>query len=265
MQAADERLADGDVDGALQAITQDVRARPDDAAARLYLASLLSVLEQWDRALSQFKALGTLSPEARVMAGVYAEAALAEQTRTKTFAGEQDPPPAVSAAPWFEELLGALHAETTGDPATAQAKRTAAFDAAPDTPGTLDGEAFAWIGDGDVRFGPCLEVIVGGRYGLLPFDSIARLRIEAPRDLRDLVWAPATLTLAGGQTAAALLPVRYPGAGQDADGAVRLAKTTHFSEDPDGPRGRGQHVFVTDAGEKDLLSVRDIVFSGKDG
>ncbi|MBF2998639.1 virulence protein SciE type, partial [Pseudomonas aeruginosa] len=72
------------------------------------------------------------------------------------------------------------------------------------------GEApFAWLADADTRLGPVLEVIFNGRYAWLPMSNLRSLKVEAPSDLRDLVWLPAELTLANGGVTVALLPARY--------------------------------------------------------
>lgn len=108
-------------------------------------------------------------------------------------------------------MVDALHHLTNGRVAEAIAARDAAFDAAPDTPGAFNDEAFAWIADADARFGPAFEAIIGGRYGLQPFDQIASITSEGPRDLRDLVWYPVQIAFKSGQSVAGFLPARYPG------------------------------------------------------
>ena len=73
------------------------------------------------------------------------------------------------------------------------------------------GRKFGWIADVDPRLGPCFEAIVAGKWGLVPFEAISRIKTEGPRDLRDVVWLPVEMALRSGQSAAALLPARYPG------------------------------------------------------
>ena len=85
--------------------------------------------------------------------------------------------------------------------------RADALGAAPATAGSLDGTEFEWIADADSRLGPVLEVVINGRYGWAPFSELTQVTIEAPADLRDMVWAPAQLTLLNGGAD------RGPGAG----------------------------------------------------
>jgi type VI secretion system protein ImpE len=136
--------------------------------------------------------------------------------------------------------------------------REAAFEAAPDTAGEIDGERFEWIADADPRFGPCVEAIVGGRYGLLPFAAVSTLKSEGPKDLRDIVWYPVEILLKTGASIAALLPARYPGVATDP--AEQMARATDWHDSPAGQIGSGQRLWATSGGgDRGLLSVRSIV------
>jgi type VI secretion system protein ImpE len=104
---------------------------------------------------------------------------------------------------------------------------------------------------------------VDGRYYWVPFERIRSIRLEAPSDLRDVVWMPAKLGLANGGEAAALIPARYPGSEADGDAMVRLGRKTEWDEvAPDTFHGRGQRMFATAGGEYALLSVRHIELGG---
>jgi type VI secretion system protein ImpE len=107
-----------------------------------------------------------------------------------------------------------------------------------------------------------LEAIVNGRYYWVPFARLAKIAIEAPADLRDVVWMPAQLQFVNGGEAVALVPTRYPGSEAADDPQVLLSRRTVWSEaGPDTYHGLGQRVFVTDAGEMALMDVRAIAFA----
>jgi type VI secretion system protein ImpE len=85
--------------------------------------------------------------------------------------------------------------------------------------------------------------------------------IEAPTDLRDLVWLPAHLQFSNGGEVIALLPTRYAGSEHSDDDEVLMARKTEWRQDgSDTERwlGLGQRVLITDQGEHQLLSVRSI-------
>ena len=118
------------------------------------------------------------------------------------------------------QIAEALQLSTQGRVEEADALRDTAFAAAPDTPGSFNDTPIAWIADADSRFGPTIEAIIGGRYGLLPFSDIAVMVSEGPRDLRDLVWYPVELTLKTGPRIAALKQA----------GCLLLASVTSLAE-----------------------------------
>jgi type VI secretion system protein ImpE len=97
----------------------------------------------------------------------------------------------------------------------------------------------------------------------VPFERLRSVRLEAPADLRDVVWMPAKLGLTNGGEASALIPTRYPGSESDGNGLIRLSRKTEWDEvAPDTFHGRGQRMFATNEGEHALLSVRRIELGG---
>ncbi len=247
---ADDLLRAGDLDGARRVLVETVRRDPGDVPARLFLFQLLAVAGDWARSRTHLTALAQLSPEAQMLSVVYGQAIDAEATRAAVIAGRER---AIihGGSDWADGVAEALHLAATGD-ARADDAYARAFDAAPDTPGTIDGAAIDWIGDADPRFGPVVEAIIGGRYGLLPFDAIAKLTSEGPKDLRDIVWYPVEITLKAGPRVAALLPARYPGLSDDP--AERAARATGWT--PAG-HGVGQRLWTaSDEEDRGLLSVR---------
>ena len=144
--------------------------------------------------------------------------------------------------------------------AEAEDLRGAAFDAAPDMPGNLDGHDFQWIGDADSRFGPAIEIIVGGRYGLIGLDQFTAIRSKGPSDLRDTVWFPVEVFFRTGQSAAAFLPTRYPGS-ESASPGLRLGRATDWQDHDWGQQGLGQHVWTLSNGDdRGFLETRNLVF-----
>src|SRR6185503_13171881 len=80
----------------------------------------------------------------------------------------------------------------------------------------------------DSRLGPVLEAIINGRYYWVPFTRMRELTMEAPEDLRDLVWMPAHLDFENGGESLALIPTRYAGSESSTDGAIALARKTEW-------------------------------------
>lgn len=256
MSKADELLAAGDLEGARAALVETVRTAPSDQAARLFLLQLMMVGGEWDKAANQAKALASLSPQAEMLAVLCNQLIAGEREREDAFAGRSPFKVLVPTSQWVDTLAGALTAWASGDLDKGQALRDEAFDAAPDTPGECDGQKFSWIADADPRFGPCLELVIAGSWGLVPFEAITAINSEGPRELRDLAWLPVQLQLRSGQSAAAFMPTRYPGAAGEV-AALRLARGTEWRSDPFGDLGAGQRLFaLSDSDDMPILSLR---------
>jgi type VI secretion system protein ImpE len=256
----EELLAAGRPADALQSLQQRVRDRPDDAKLRTFLFQLLCVLGQWERAQAQLELCGQLDHATLAMVSTYREALKCELVREAVFAGKTTPMIFGQPQAWVASLVEALQADARGETNLGTRLRADALAAAPTTAGSVDGTAFDWIADADSRLGPVLEAIVNGRYVWVPFASLAKVDLEAPADLRDLVWAPAHLELANGGDTVALVPSRYVGSGAAGEGALQLARKTEWVEiGSEQYRGLGQRMLTTSANELGVLEARQIV------
>ena len=149
-----------------------------------------------------------------------------------------------------------------GESELAEDLRQRAFDGAPAIAGTIDGVPFEWLADADMRLGPVLEAFVNGKYYWIPYARLAHIKIEPPEDLRDCVWMPAHLQFENGGETLALIPTRYEGSENSADGELQLARKTEWRElRPEVWIGSGQRVLGSDAGEYALMDVREILFN----
>ena len=256
---AEAYLQTGDLDKALAALTEAVRNKPSAVDLRIFLFQLLSVLGQWERAITQLNVAAEMDSDALLMATVYRAALNCEALRAKVFRGERTP--LVFGEPlawmvWLTQVPGLL---AKGNPKAAADLRDKAFEAAPTVSGHIDGEAFTWIADADARLGPTLEAIVDGKYYWIPFERIKHIHIEAPVNLRDVIWTTATFTWSNQGQAVGLIPSRYPGTEQETDGSLRLCRKTDWRDaGNDLFTGIGQRMLATDQGEYPLLEVREI-------
>jgi type VI secretion system protein ImpE len=260
------RLSEGDLDGALTALQDRVRKNPADAKLRVFLFQLLSVMGDWKRAITQLKVAAELDASATAMAQTYREAIICEVFREKVFAGEKTPIVFGEPPEWIAPLVEALRLQAEGNHGAAAALRERAFADAPARGGELNGETFAWIADADMRLGPVLEAVINGRYYWVPFDSIRSILIEEPADLRDVVWTPATLTVAAGGQMVALIPTRYAGTAANGTPAQKLARETVWRDEGAGTFvGTGQRLLTTEQGDTALMDIRALAIRASDG
>lgn len=258
--SAEQLLRDGKPEDALRALQDQIRQKPADPALRVFLFQLLCLLGQWDRALNQLNVAGEIDASTLAMVNTYRPALSCEAFREKVFAGEHTPLVFGDPQPWLAPLIQALAEDAAGHSEAAERLRDQAFELAPAVAGRLNDQDFEWLADADPRLGPVLEAIINGRYYWLPMMHIRSLSLEAPSDLRDLVWTPAHITLANGGEIVALLPSRYPGSAKAEDAGLRLARKTDWTAEG---LPLGQRMFATDAGETALFDVRQIDFSSE--
>jgi len=253
------RQLTGSLADELARVQKDVRAAPGDEKLRTYLFQLLALQGKWQRALEQLQMCAQLSAKALPMAQMYREAIRCELYRADVFAGKRAAQVLGEPPEWIGGLIEALQRLASGDAQGAQSLRETAFDAAPASAGSIDANAFEWIADADSRLGPVIEAVINGKYYWVPFSRLSQVTIEAPEDLRDVVWMPAQLQFENGGESVALIPTRYPGSETSSDGLVVLARKTIWEEvTADAARGLGQRIIATDAADVPIMELRSL-------
>jgi type VI secretion system protein ImpE len=162
---AESALRAGDPRAALQHLTSAVRARPADAKLRIFMAQLLCVLGQWERAHTQLNVVADMDSETVAMRETVGHAIRCELMRAKVFAGNRTPMVFGQPDEWLALLIESLLQKGQGNTAMADDLAARAFDAAPEMKGRIDAEAFAWIADADSRLGPVLEASTAATTG----------------------------------------------------------------------------------------------------
>lgn len=260
--SAQQSLVDGDLENTLAQLTEQIRKAPANPKLRIFLFQLLCVMGDWVRAQTQLDVLAEMDAGSLAMVQTYREALRCEALRADVFAGKHSPLIFGEPERWMALLFQALRLTAENKYAESQAIREQAFELAPATSGTIDGEGstpFNWIADADLRIGPVLEVIINGKYYWVPFNRIHTINIEAPTDLRDMVWLPAYFSWANGGETVGLIPTRYPGSEVSEDNQIRLAHKTIWQQcDADVYQGLGQRILTTDTGDYSLLDLRKI-------
>jgi len=259
---AQELLKAGKPAEALASLQQEVRGNAADPKLRLFLFQLLSVLGQWDRALNQLAVLAELGSEEQMLSRIFEPVVRCESLRAQIFAGGRSPILFGEPEPWMSLLVQANTLVAQGDLEGAAPLRDRSLEEAPAVSGQANGMAFEWIMDADPRLGPMMEAMIEGTYYWVPFMRVKRVVIEAPTDLRDLVWAPAHFLWINGGEVFGHIPVRYPGSEAQDDGLLQLARKTDWVEKSFGySLGLGQRLLSTDTADVPLLECRTIEMS----
>lgn len=255
-------LREGRLDEALAELKDQIRKDASNPKHRVYLFQMLAVTGEWDRALTQLNTLADLDPIALAMAQMYRLALDCEVLRSQVFAGSRTPLILGEPENWLALLIQSLGHSARQEFPQAIELQSRAFDEAPTTTGTINGQPFEWIADADSRLGPVLEAVVNGGYYWIPFSRIKQIDIDPPEDLRDVVWMPAHFVWANGGEMVGVIPTRYSGSERSTDNAIRLSRKTDWQDcGSDYYIGQGQRMFATDVGDFALMDVRQMTFN----
>jgi type VI secretion system protein ImpE len=229
---AQELYSSGRLDAAIEQLGVELRSNPTDVQRRSFLFELLVFSGQYDRAEKQLDVLAKASAMAEAGTLQYKAAIQAERIREHMF-GTGDFPTTVAPSP---------------------------------VSGTLNGKPFSAIEDADPRLGARLEVIAGGRYLWVPLAHVARLEIEAPKQLRDVRWMPARLSTAPAlrhmELGEVLIPSLSSAAWKHDDFEIRMGRATDWDELPDGDFAPvGQKIFRVDGVDVPLMEIRELVLA----
>ncbi|MBK9386850.1 MAG: tetratricopeptide repeat protein [Planctomycetes bacterium] len=261
MMNAQDLYRAGKLDEAIEALNGDVRKNPSDADARAFLADLLCLVGNFERADVQLDALAKILPGAMAAVALVRQLVRAEQWRQQCFLEGRLP-----------ELLGVpdertkLHLKAlallrSGDAPAAAADLAHAEELRGSLRGNGQPGAFEDFRDADDLTSSFFEVLTStGKYYWIPMERVARLELRPLERPRDLLWRRAAMQVSEGPEGEVYLPAIYAPAPKET--AARLGRTTEWTESAP-VRGIGARCFLV--GEElrtlhELGSLGEITF-----
>src|SRR5262249_42367397 len=164
MSTANDLFKAGQLQKAVEAQIQEVKANPADPSRRLFLFELAAFSGDLDRAKRQIDAVHYSDPERDAAVVRYATLLVAEGKRRRLFSEGLSPKLVGEAAEHDNERLGVLSRLREGRHAEATALLAQANAGASSLRGTLNGKPFEALRDTDDLFGLVLEVMAHGEY-----------------------------------------------------------------------------------------------------
>jgi len=265
VMGAKELFDAGNLSGAIGQVTQDVKGNPRDLRSRIFLFELLCFTAEFARAERQLDAIAQTSGEVMVEMGiqVYRDVIVAEKLRHEFFKSGTGQPKFFMEPPAYAALhLQAVAKNREGRSAEVEDLLKEALQLRAPVAGQSSGAPFAEMTDCDALVAPFLEVIAQKEYAWIPLEQIQNIEIQAPRTLRDLLWAPAKVAMRGNALGQVFLPVNYYGSNEHPNDLVKLGRMTEWN--PLGEAfvlGMGQRSYLFDGDERPLLELRKIEFA----
>jgi type VI secretion system protein ImpE len=257
-----ELLDAGQLSAAIAQLSQEIRSAPTDVQRRTFLFELLCFAGDYQRAARQLDVIGHQSTTAEVGVQVYRNVLTAEAARQQLFTEGLRPDFLFDLPPYVLWHLQAINRLRESQPVEAEALLAQAAASRSPLQGQLDGIPFSDFRDGDDLLAPFLEVIVHNRYVWIPFEQVKHLRISSPKQLRDLLWIPATLEGQPGPVGEVFLPVLYARSHTHTDDQVKLGRMTDWLDVGAGlMRGVGQRLFFSDGQDRAILEVQELTFT----
>lgn len=238
-----------------------LKTKPTDIDARELLFKLYCLGGLWQKALFQLETLVKVAPDMAKRAELYKNLVLGEMLREAVLAGKRAPGTLGNTLPeWVTLMQQANQLLHEGDYQKSEDLREQALSQAPVSAGESSSAArFSWIADSDGRIGPVCEFISSGGYRWVPFADVQLLTVSKPKNITDLIWAPAQLTISD-KIWYGYVPARYPLAA-DADHDTQLGLKTEWSQPVDSLYiGSGRKMFITDQNEYALFDVEEFRF-----
>ena len=253
----------GELQSAIAELTSKVKANPTDTQQRIFLFEMLLFASDWERAERQIDVIGQQSLEAGLGVQIYRDNLKAERDRSSLFS-EGRPPHFINEIPTHVGLhLEAINCLREGKIREARETLDRAEEERPAFTGKLNGQPFSDFRDYNDLVGSVLELIVQGQYTWMPFEQIKRLKIAAPKSLRDLMWIPARIECTDGTNGDVYIPSLYEGSGKHTDDQVKLGRITDWKDVGEGLyTGSGLRLFLVDGEDKALFDAKKIEFDG---
>lgn len=256
---AKQRFEAGDLAGALEAVTAEVKSRPTDAIPRTFLFELLCFAGELDRAQKHLDAIGQIESQSDWAVQVYTNILHAERARRRLFSDGLRPEFFLDPPLYVQLHLDAINRLREGRGGEAKELLDRAEEGRATNGCEVNGRLCDAIRDCDDMLAPFLEIIILRDYVWVPWEQIRELELAEPERPRDLIWLPARLVLTDGSQRRGYLPTLYCGSHQHSDDRVKLGRMTDWLGGETEPvRGVGLHTLLAGDHAVGLLDLRSV-------
>jgi type VI secretion system protein ImpE len=257
-----ELLKSGDLNKAIETVTQQIKNNPTQPGLRTALFELLCLTGEWDRAEKQLQVVSHQDSSLSLGVQVFINNIKAERSRQQLFEKGVAPHFLTEPPRYADMLVEAIQAYNSGDLAKSRQLMDQADEERPVLSGLLNGKPFQDFRDASDFTAPILELIIHDKYTWLPWENVKSLELKPLRQLRDIVWISAKIESKTGAIGEVFLPALYPNSFKHADPAVQLGKKTDWStKDEEVFVPAGSRLLCFDDRDLSIYDAQSIQFS----
>jgi type VI secretion system protein ImpE len=236
----------GQLQEAIEAAVQMVKAKPTDVGVRFFFCELLCFAGELERADRQLETVGQQTTEAAMRISLFRQLIRGETARQQFFREGRLPEFLSAPTPVLRSHLDASIALRENQLAEAKRLLVEAEEQRPHAPGQHDGTPFDDCRDTDDLTASFLEILTStGKYYWVPFEQIEQLEFVPAERAMDLIWRTASISVAGGPEGNVYVPALYAGTAEHGDNQLRLGRGTDWRGGDESPvRGLGQKMLL---------------------
>ncbi|MDO6421796.1 type VI secretion system accessory protein TagJ [Saccharophagus degradans] len=263
MATASEEYSAGNIQAALTAIAEEIKASPSDAKKRAFFVELLCIAGEYERADQQLNTLVVLDPQSAITVGTWRQLIRAAQSRMDVYQKNAVPDVIDQPTPVIARSLELLVALNADDATQAAAALEQLEKVAKPLCLNVNGKAVEHWRDLDDVNAYVLELLgTNGKYFWIDYAQIESIEFDQPARPLDMLWRKVTITLNNGSVGEAFVPAVYPYKAED--DAAKLGRLTQWHEQCGLSRGEGLRTWLLGDEALTVFEVNNITASNTD-
>ena len=262
-----ELFQEGKLTEAVEAGIAAVKANPSDRNMRYFLAELMCMSGQWERADRQLDTVFQQADDTAVQVVLFRHLIRAETARAQLVTDGRLPEFLFEVPDYLRLHLDASIAMREGKADEAVEILARAEEQRPPVAGKHmnsagEEQSFDDFRDLDDLVAPFFEVLTStGKYYWVPIDKVNKIEFRPPKRTQDLIWRSAAVDVEEGPEGEVYIPTIYLGTGESGDDQLRIGRGTDWTSPDAGPvRGLGQRTFLMGEQDIPILQLHSLTF-----
>lgn len=237
MNEAKAYLDGGNLSEAIQITLNQVRTKPTDMTARIFLFELSCFSGDWERAEKQLDVIANQDINAMIGSQIFKQNFKAERDRISVFKQGLIPECLMVPPKYVEDLIIAGTHIRENHISEARKSLDKVEEERPAFACRINGEESSDFRDYNDLTMCVFEVIVKDSYAWLPFEHIEKIDFIPAKSLRDMFWIQAEVEMINGTKGEMFLPALYVESFKNDNDQIRLGKVTDW-------RNLGEDIFI---------------------